>query len=293
MYRMPIVRKSRSYKARRRTTRNYKRGGAKIFTVYTTGLADPGMPEVWIGDRVLSNILSQIPAAYDTIRVIHSDPAYSASIIAAIKSNDSALPRISNVVFQPVLNFETLNNTTKDYIIIDSAHLFTYLTADPSKGAVELNPAHDYTRAIARHKYNLNIVYLGYLANRNNCEMTDELFNPRIHKHKCFHVHSDGTITTLMDKLKESQPGNLKGPTDEVSDCYARFIKTLFARIMADYCAKSGKPNNAATKRFVKDLICGAPADSFTGEISKAVRSNININTLADKLIGDMMALLP
>jgi len=289
---MTIKRKTRSLNTRRRSTRNYKRGGAKIFTVYTTGLADRGMPEVWIGDHVLDNIISQIPAAYDTIHVIHSDPSFSAPTMATIGSNDSALPRIKNVTFQHVLNFETLNNTTKDYIIIDSAHLFTYLTADPSKGAVELNPAHDYTGTIARHKYNLNVVYLGYLANRNNCEMTDELFNPRIHKYKYFHVHSDGTITTLMDKLKESQPANLKGPIDEVSDCYARFIKTLFSRIMTDYCAKSGKPNNDATKRFVKDRICGAPADGFTAEISKAVRSNINIYTLADKLISDMMALL-
>jgi hypothetical protein len=187
-------------RTKRRSCRNKKKGGVNtLFTIYTTGMADIKIIDVWINNGVLDRTLECIPETYDKIQIAHFDPSRSGRMRADIERlivEEKSRPRVIDSIFHNQnLAIETIleiHADGKDYIIIDNAHIlrptgrlkeFNYTPSD-----IPANPGGGIVHVSNPKTSLINAIYLGY-------PLTND-----IEPFKFFDVR-DGNVTTFKDKL--------------------------------------------------------------------------------------------
>jgi hypothetical protein len=187
----------------RKSSRKRKKGGInKLFTIYTTGMLNIKIIDVWLNNGVLDRILECIPETYDKIQISHFDPSPAGSFrgpradIERLIVEEKRKARIIDSTFLqenfPIETIAEIHADLKNYIIIDNAHILrptgrlkefnytpSHIPANPAGGIVNVS---NIKTAL------LNAIYLGY-------PLTGD-----IEPFKFFDVR-DEKLTTFKDKL--------------------------------------------------------------------------------------------
>jgi hypothetical protein len=218
---------------------NIQKGGAKTFYIYTTGFADNGSNSVaneWVR-AFREKILSLIPAKYDEIVILHSDPLMDIDgdlRMRTIKEANELLmsdflnDRVKQSEFttEPI-NFRSLHrkHLSRDYIVIDCAHIFLYIDRKIVKNANTYDGV--VNEQIGVSPFPLNCIYPGFIANR---DINGEIYVPNNILSTCdlFIVNEDGSIITYIDKLIMNKIGNdPNNPHIFVDNIYRKIRKPI------------------------------------------------------------------
>jgi hypothetical protein len=217
----------RTRRTRRRSSRKRKKGGVNtLFTIYTTGIFDVQIIDVWLNNGVLDRILECIPETYDKIQISHFDPLPAGSFrgpradIERLNGEEKRRPRVIDSVFSnqnfPIETILEIHADLKDYIIIDNAHIlkptgrlkeFNYTPSD-----IPANPGGGIVNVSNPKTALLNALYLGYPL----------IYN--IEPFKFFDVR-DGNVITFKDKLLiNGWPGRFMYdyPRDSANDFFEK-----------------------------------------------------------------------
>jgi hypothetical protein len=164
-----------------------------MFSIYTTGIAEwynlNLLAKKW-NETIRDIIIDKIPIKYK-IKIIHSD------ILLKLEPNNITKEEISNDIYNKVCledinsseriiesNFISIEHNyreielSKDYIILDFAHIFSYNK---------------------KNIYNLNVVYLGYIS----IYQLDEKFSYQYMLKSNFLKIEEDKIITYIDKMIE------------------------------------------------------------------------------------------
>ena len=150
----------------------------KIFNIYTTGIAEWHKLEYtfqYWQDILINRICRQIPKTFNLINITHSDILLSitndkndddeiskknstqAEINRLLVADLNADPRIKSCVFQKEpLDFLQIGLSTESYIVLDFAHIFSYLSP------TQVYISGHYGEPIGP-PMTLNVIYFGYI----------------------------------------------------------------------------------------------------------------------------------
>jgi hypothetical protein len=208
---MSYQQKYLKYKEKYLELKKMQRGGAKTFYIYTTGFADNGSNSVaneWVR-AFREKVLSLIPAIYDEIVILHSDPLMDIDPALRMRTieeanellmSDFTNDRVNSSEFttEPI-NFSSLHrkHDSRDYIVIDCAHIFSYIDIKIVRNANTYGRANE---EIGLSPFPLNCIYPGFIPNR---DINGEIYVPNNILSTCdlFIVNKDGSIITYIDKL--------------------------------------------------------------------------------------------
>ncbi len=228
------------YKQKYLNLKRMQRGGAKIFYIYTTGFADNGTSNVakeWVR-AFREKVLSLIPAKYDQIVILHSDPLMGDDIVLSMRDRiiettrellmtDFTIDRVKSSEFttEPI-NFRSLHrrHNSRDYIVIDSAHIFSYIDIKIVQNSDTYGRANEQ---IGLSPFPLNCIYPGYIPNR---DVKGEMNVPNNIMSTCdlFIINEDGSIITYIDKLiMNNIEHNPLNPDNFVLNIYKKIRKTI------------------------------------------------------------------
>jgi hypothetical protein len=199
------------YKQKYLELKKIQTGGANTFYIYTTGFADNGTNSVaneWVSS-FREKILSLIPAKYDKIVILHSDPLMDVEPALRMRTieltkellmSDFLNERViqSEFTTEPI-NFRSLHrkHQSRDYIVIDCAHIFLYIGIKIVQNADTYGRANDQ---LGLSPFPLNCIYPGFIPNK---DINGEMYVPNniLSTLNLFIVNEDGSIITYIDKL--------------------------------------------------------------------------------------------
>jgi len=261
--------KTRKYRRKNKSRR--QRGGAKLFTIYTTGILDAGVmdagsiSDVWLNRGVLDNILACVPIEYSRIQIVHFDPHKLEGKVAGIDrflASEKARPRVENAFHNENIPLELIleMHGGKDYVIIDNAHIlrptgnlqeFNY---NPSEQHRNLGGGINHRLEIKTGKF--NSLYLGYPLTNG------------IKPFKFFNVNDDGTLTSFKDKLltRGWPPHYMYDyPRDGVDDLFTKLRRISSGIIAAKYRAslRGEQPANMLNRLNALDIAFMGDIDSM------------------------------
>jgi hypothetical protein len=218
-----------------------------MFNIYTTGIAEwynlNLLAKKW-NETIRDIIIDKIPFKYK-IKIIHSD------ILLELKPNNITKEKILDDIYTKVC-LEDINSSeriiesnfistehnyreielSKDYIILDFAHIFSY----NNKNKIKDN-----------NIYNLNVLYLGYLS----IFQIDEKFSFQYMLKSNFLNIEEDNIITYIDKMIELnyifEPSNPNYKIKEI------FIK-IRIKLMNEWRKKYGKVSDDFDNRYNSHL---------------------------------------
>jgi hypothetical protein len=229
-------------KTRRRSSRKRQKGGVNtLFTIYTTGMLDISIIDVWINRGVLDRILACIPETYDKIQIVHFDPLRAVRPregIERLMVEEKRKARVVNSVFNnenlPIETILVIHADLKDYIIIDNAHIlrptgrlkeFEYAPSD-----IPENPGGGIVNVLNTKTALINALYLGY-------PLTQD-----IEPFKFFDVR-DGNVITFKNKLTINRwPEHFMYdyPRDSVAEFFYKLNRVSSGVVAAKYRLRVG-----------------------------------------------------
>jgi hypothetical protein len=207
------------------------------FVIYTSGIANwvdvDTIIKNWIGYNILNNILTLIPDTYTNIKLRHYEPLYYGvenakkihpsqvkKIKDLLQNNDLKYDRVTQSLFFP----ESLPDIkmTKDYLIIDFAHIFQYTN---QIGIVKL-AGHYNENDLFEKK--LKTVYIGFIGNPIDENLNGDIVSHGIILNNFFKVLDNGQVETYIDKMIQmNYDFDPKYPQDKINHIINNVKKNL------------------------------------------------------------------
>jgi len=254
------------------------------FTIFTTGLADSNhdrsLVDAWIEAGIVQTIIAAFPAGrYSTLSIHHFDPGFNPKDDAELYTrhlfhlakvpltrklikNDietgakHGLATTSECFFDPEQEpFYMSLIDSKDYIIIDIAHLFRHMPHGVIKaaGTNALSTIRNIPEEVV---ITLKIVYFDLLELFNQ---DSSFFSAQIFTQRFLHVAEDGTVSTFIDVLR-----------DKGFEASPKFIG--YEDVLHVFCEELGKKQSIAILKkhqaLVSKTICDGLLDPRVGSFA-------------------------
>ena len=205
--------------------------GQSKFVIYTTGISSWGSHDIidrWIESR-RDNILRCIDDRFKEIHIYHYDPILTLDgmILPDTKENIAkyinyklSLPKNSKIKEELffVEPFDFVSSFEYPYIIIDSAHLFSYKYNKIDGHYLTYNNYYNENKLIDKI-YNVKSLYIPYPSNEN--KTWENII--------CFKIDENYNVITYSEKLLEYNYTYQYSPTDIIENIFKIIQNNIYS----------------------------------------------------------------